>query len=290
MNVEVTEGRELKLLFLGMSYGNDALRYFKRMSADLGYTRLTLGRIGNSNTSIREQLDSIYSAKPTEGLKEAHIYSPEGTRALSGDYREIIRAEEWDHIVFYQGPKHLAMPWALEPCGELAEELRENGNSCEIIFTAQTQEHAYEAYSVNAVQYILKPYHTQRLNFALARAMAQIKNTSPGYTVLRTSDGIRRVGWNEIVNSSTMGHYQIITLTDGTELKFRSTSDELYSMLEGSGYFMRVGSPYIVNVKRVREIASRELVLDNGAKIPLPKNSYKLISNTFIEMEERLRK
>jgi len=173
---------------------------------------------------------------------------------------------------------------------ELAEELRENGNSCEIIFTAQTQEHAYEAYSVNAVQYILKPYHTQRLNFALARAMAQIKNTSPGYTVLRTSDGIRRVGWNEIVNSSTMGHYQIITLTDGTELKFRSTSDELYSMLEESGYFMRVGSPYIVNVKRVREIASRELVLDNGAKIPLPKNSYKLISNTFIEMEERLRK
>lgn len=173
---------------------------------------------------------------------------------------------------------------------ELAEELRENGNSCEIIFTAQTQEHAYEAYSVNAVQYILKPYHTQRLNFALARATVQIKNTSPGYTVLRTSDGIRRVGWNEIVNSSTMGHYQIITLTDGTELKFRSTSDELYSMLEESGYFMRVGSPYIVNVKRVREIVSRELVLDNGAKIPLPKNSYKLISNTFIEMEERLRK
>jgi len=171
VNVEVNEGRELKLLFLGISYGNDALRYFKRMSADLGYTRLTLGRIGNSNTSIREQLDSIYSAKPTEGLKEAHIYSAEGTRALSGDYREIIRAEEWDHIVFYQGPKHLAMPWALEPCGELAEELRRfcrnkevrisyympwahNAPDVELLYrtiTAATEKHALTAKDIDAI-------------------------------------------------------------------------------------------------------------------------------------------
>ena len=120
--------------------------------------------------------------------------------------------------------------------------------------------------------------------------MTQIKNTSPGYTVLKTSDGVRRIAWNEIVNSSTMGHYQIISLTDGTELKFRATSDELYEKLAESGYFMRVGSPYIVNIKKVREIAARELLLDNGTKIPLPKNSYKLISNTYIEMESSLKK
>jgi len=172
---------------------------------------------------------------------------------------------------------------------ELAVELRDRGESCEIIFLSNTAEHAYEAYRVNAIQYILKPFHQAELSSAIKRALIQIKNMSPGYIVINTSDGIRRVGWNEIINSYTMGHYQLISITDGTELKFRATSDELYSMLKESGYFMRVGSPYIVNIKYVREIKAREITLDGGARIPLPKNSYKAIKNTFLEMEQQLK-
>ena len=173
---------------------------------------------------------------------------------------------------------------------ELAEDIRENDLSCEIIFLSQTPDRAYDAYRVNAIQYILKPYHQSKINSALKRALTQIRNSSPGYSVLKTSDGIRRVGWDEIINSSTVGHYQLISLTDGTDLKLRATSNELYSMLEDSGYFMRVGSPYIINITHLKELQAHELTLDNGARIPLPKNSYKLIKNEFFEMEKNLKR
>lgn len=173
---------------------------------------------------------------------------------------------------------------------ELAAELRGRGDNCEIIFVSNTEDYAYEAYKLNSIKYILKPIHPSELNIAIKRAITQIGNTSPGYIVINTSDGIRRVAWNEIIDSYTMGHYQLISITDGSELKFRATSNELYSLLKESGYFMRIGSPYIINVKHLREIRAREITLDNGARIPLPKNSYKLIKKEFLEMEERLKK
>ena len=173
---------------------------------------------------------------------------------------------------------------------ELASEMRERGEDSEIVFVSQSEEFAYDAYKVNAIQYLLKPIQKAELHSALSRALTQIANSSPGYTVFKTSDGIRRVGWNEIVNSYTMGHYQLISLTDGSELKLRATSDELYSTLKESGYFMRVGSPYIINITHLKELQAHELTLDNGARIPLPKNSYKLIKNEFFEMEKNLKR
>ena len=76
---------------------------------------------------------------------------------------------------------------------EAARELREMGSHCRIIFLTASQEHALEAFQVDAMQYLLKPIYEKNLFPVLDRALEEIEQEKRRYLLLRIDSSIRRI-------------------------------------------------------------------------------------------------
>ena len=81
--------------------------------------------------------------------------------------------------------------------------------------------------------------------------------------------------------SEAHDHYQYVTLLGGTQLKVRLTVAELFAMLEKHGGFIRVGSPYIINLKHVKNLTRTEVLLYDGISVQIPRGKYNDIKNAF---------
>ena len=61
----------------------------------------------------------------------------------------------------------------------------------------------------------------------------------------------------------------------------RMTMAKIYDMLAGSPEFVKAGMSYIVNLEHVNSLNTRELQLDNGDKIYLPRGSYHPLRESY---------
>ena len=81
--------------------------------------------------------------------------------------------------------------------------------------------------------------------------------------------------------SEAQAHYQYVMLEDGRQLRVRMTVSELCDTLSKSGGFVRVGSAYIINLRKIRNISTSEVHLYNQIKIPIPRGKHNEIKKAF---------
>lgn len=164
---------------------------------------------------------------------------------------------------------------------ELARELRGMGNEGKIIFLTTSKEHALEAFSVNAVQYLLKPVKEQELFRVLDRLIADEEEKKKDYLLLRIEGKICRVLLNNIIYCEAQGKNQKLYLEDNTHQKLRMTMTEIYGMLSGRQEFAKVGVSYIVNLNHVDSMNAQEICLDTGRSIYLPRGAYQPLREQY---------
>ena len=141
-----------------------------------------------------------------------------------------------------------------------------------VVFVTAFDEFAIEAFDVQAVDYLLKPYHPDRFQKALARARARVcrdegaalqlqkllagiqpRTTSyPERLLLREGERMFFVSVAEIVRLSADGNYVKVHTTTGTH-QIRETMAGIESRLD-PGCFARIHRSDIVNVDFVKEI------------------------------------
>ncbi len=56
---------------------------------------------------------------------------------------------------------------------------------------------------------------------------------------------------------------------------------ELFTMLSPYSEFVRVGVAYIVNLRHINSMNARELSLDGGGKVHLPRGAYKILKEQY---------
>ena len=76
-----------------------------------------------------------------------------------------------------------------------AAELRRRGRRAPLAFVARTPAHAYSAYRVDAMQYLLQPVHQPEVSALLKRAVEP--EYGPTLTVT-TADGVRALAYAEL--------------------------------------------------------------------------------------------
>jgi DNA-binding LytR/AlgR family response regulator len=166
---------------------------------------------------------------------------------------------------------------------EVAHRLIQNGRSPNIIFVTAFDRHAIEAFEVNAVDYLLKPVETSRLEQALEKArkrvaaaeaplndqlerlvqlMAERQNKRERLAV-KVGERFLLVQADEIIYASlTDDSINIVTNQFAGTSNFR-TLDELQARLD-PGIFWRVHRSHLVNINKVKEIVpwfSRNYIL-----------------------------
>ncbi len=166
---------------------------------------------------------------------------------------------------------------------ELARELRGMGKEGDIVFLTTSKEHALEAFSVDAAQYLLKPVKEQDLLRVLDRLFVDKQDKRKDCLLLRIEGKFCKVLLNDIVYCEAQGKNQRLYLEDDTYQKLRMTMTEIYGMLSGRQEFTKVGVSYIVNLNHVDSLNAHEICLDTGRSIYLPRGAYQPLREQFFK-------
>ena len=164
---------------------------------------------------------------------------------------------------------------------DLAKFIRKKGIENPIIFLTSSLEHAPESFETGTLRYLLKPLDSQKLYEALEAALAQIDKIQRRNFTFKTENGVESLSVSQIVCSEAQGHYQYITRIGGGQIRVRMTVAELYELFCKHSGFIRVGSAYIVNLRNMKNITSREMRLYHDIVIPTPRGKYTEIKNAF---------
>ncbi len=187
---------------------------------------------------------------------------------------------------------------------EVARRLLERATpSPALVFVTAVDQHAIEAFEVNAVDYLLKPVEAARLEQALARARRRLGEERAGDPVndqlerivkmmgnrqirrdqvaIRAGDRLLLVQADEIIYASLADESIIIVTGQVTGTANYRTLDELQARLDPE-VFWRVHRSHLVNINKVKEIVpwfSRNFILRmkdaKGTEIPVSRSQTK---------------
>jgi two-component system LytT family response regulator/two-component system response regulator LytT len=190
---------------------------------------------------------------------------------------------------------------------EVARRLLDNEAGAQIVFVTAFDQHAIEAFEVNAVDYLLKPVDPSRLDTAVQRARRRIaaerqqfSGETPASTLapdqlqkilqlvserqsrrdrlaLKVGDRLLLVQAEEIIHASLADETITIVTNQYTGTSNYRTLDELQTRLDPS-VFWRVHRSHLVNINKIKEIVpwfSRNYILrmkdEKATEIPVSR-------------------
>ena len=163
----------------------------------------------------------------------------------------------------------------------LARDLRRAGIESPIIFSTTSLEHAPESFETGTLRYLIKPINPTKLYEAMDVALASAEKLGQRLIKFKTENGIKSVNASHVIFSEVHDHYQHVTLSSGDVIKVRMTVAELITMLVKYGGFIRVGSPYIINLRHVKNVSRTDVLLYNNKSIQIPRGKYAEIKDAF---------
>ena len=169
---------------------------------------------------------------------------------------------------------------------ELAKQLREkglksgSGKKVEIVFTTGLSEYMQEGYEVEALHYLLKPIDREKVWQCLDKCISQ-KETKKHLILLPTEDGMLKVDTESILYAEALGH-SCMLVCEAQTLQVKMGIHELYQILGETGAFLFCHRSYLIQVRKIAKIQKSDVVMDNGAEVPLSRRMQKEVSQKFI--------
>lgn len=161
----------------------------------------------------------------------------------------------------------------------LAKKIRQDNETVQIVFITGYSDYILEGYEVSALNYLMKPIHEEKLMMVLDKAIEKIAKNDKVLTFTTNSEMIR-VPIYQINYVEVFGNY--ITIHANDEIKIKMTLSELEKELDER--FYRVGRSIIVNLTQISRVTKKEIKLNNGILIPLPRNAYDKLNRAIIDL------
>jgi DNA-binding LytR/AlgR family response regulator len=143
------------------------------------------------------------------------------------------------------------------------------------IVTTAYSEYALEGYSLDVIDYLVKPIPFDRFLKAVQKALDfhQMKNrlpaaSTPDYFFVKSNGKFERVAFKEILFVESMQNYVLIHLP-GQKLIVYMTLAGLESQLP-SDKFMKVHKSFIVALEHVKSIENNEIII-RQSRIPISR-------------------
>ena len=142
-----------------------------------------------------------------------------------------------------------------------------------IIFVTNLAQYAIQGYSVNALDYILKPLNYFSFSQRLARCLRYVKKREDAYITVAVKGGALKLEVGDIYYIERLGHQLMFHTRDG----IHASSSTLRQMEEALGDkgFVRCNKGYLVNlahVSGVRDgcavVRGDKLLISRGRRVP----------------------
>lgn len=165
---------------------------------------------------------------------------------------------------------------------DLAEEIRATNSVAKIIFLTSTPEYAVASYRVDAFYYLLKPIKKEALLPLLEKASTDIFNVVEKYILVKGRLGLTKVQLNKLQYVEVLGRTIYFYLRSGEIVEgFGALAQFEYELLCNK-QFIKPNRSYIVNMDYIKNLAPDGINTVTDAFIPVSRNMYKEIKQTYI--------
>lgn len=162
---------------------------------------------------------------------------------------------------------------------ELAKKIRKEGGDVPILFVTGYDEYIAQGYEVAAIHYLVKPL-LEKPFFAVLERVKSVKKEEK--LLFSTEEGMISFFASKIWYMEARGH-QCVLVTEGREIVLRESISVIEEKLKEKRGFIRCHRSYLVNLGYVAAVLPKEVVLDNGGRIPLSRRVSKKVYQAFIQ-------
>ena len=151
---------------------------------------------------------------------------------------------------------------------EAAELLRSYDTETPIIFVTNLAQYAVKGYSVDALDFMVKPVGYHDFSMRMDKAMRLMARRSRRTVTLRTEDGMHIVGVADVVYVEVANHDLIWHLTGQlpgapSTQRERGTMKQVEADLPG-GQFVRISNSCLANMAHIEVVRGDSLAMDTG--------------------------
>jgi two-component system, LytTR family, response regulator len=171
-----------------------------------------------------------------------------------------------------------------------------------VVFITGHQEYAIEAIKFSALDYILKPYDSEELQHAVAKAREAINHHDQHLQIetldenlqqkkrlrriiLPTADNLHVVEVKDIIRAEADSNYTTFRIAGGKSIIVSRTMKEYEEMLAGTG-MIRVHQSHLVNIIHIDKFVKRGggyLQMKDGSTVPVSPTLKKQVLQTLQE-------
>jgi DNA-binding LytR/AlgR family response regulator len=147
------------------------------------------------------------------------------------------------------------------------------------IITTANHDMALDAFNLDVVDYLVKPFSFERFNHAMERAKAYLKykhqdasamTEKPDYIMVKSDYKIVKIFFKEIKYIEGLGEYVKIILDKGNFVVTLEALKNLEKMLPQE-QFIRIHKSYILNTALIRAVSGNMVSLNDGSALPIGK-------------------
>ena len=160
----------------------------------------------------------------------------------------------------------------------LAKTVRQENEAVQIVFITGYSDYIAEGYDVAALHYLVKPVSREKLFAVLDRAWEKHRRNARCLN-LELSGELVRLPLYEVRYLDV--HQNYVTVHARRDYTVKRTLGEFEAQLD-EGFF-RVGRGMILNLKQIRRVTKKEVVLADGTALPLPRGAYEPLNRAIIE-------
>lgn len=167
----------------------------------------------------------------------------------------------------------------------LAREMRKRGVKSEIIFISVSSEFAVDAFSLNAVHYVLKPFRIADFDEAMRRAVEAVGKKSDSIMLQLENGVVQAVHIADIIYIESVAYRRVVHTTDGTYEELKRTLSSFAGLLEdlAPGQFIQPYRGYIVNMSAIKTVSPNHMTLSNGDGILIKRGDFRKLRKAFLD-------
>ena len=144
----------------------------------------------------------------------------------------------------------------------MARKLRQDNHTVQIIFITGYADYISDGYEVDALHYLMKPLQEEKFFTVLDRAVTKLIKNEKVLNIISQGEMIRlpicQINYAEVNSNYITIHSQ---------------------------QTIRAGSSALVNLKKISRVTKKEIYLQDGSIIPLPRGAYEKVNRAIINMD-----
>ena len=159
----------------------------------------------------------------------------------------------------------------------MAKKIRKENEAVQIVFITGYSDYIAEGYEVSALHYLMKPVQKEKLFAVLDRAVQKLKSNEKAL-YLELSGETVRIPLYQIKYIEVRQNY--VTVHAKTDHTVKKTLADMEKLLDER--FYRLGRSYILQLSCVERVTKKEVYLNDGSVIPLPRGQYEALNRAII--------